>query len=175
VNKIEMEHRITLPDNFAGLRLSSEQRRGEGGDRQVPQLMMWKKRKIRADWNREKGGAYDAAHAYFSTPSIFSRPRTTPSMRTITRRGKKPLPPRASIASRSASSSVSAEVTLNRSRCSRHRRARLRARALRCCWNSRSSARGSARVIRARRSESLARGRREKYERFEREARVSSK
>jgi hypothetical protein len=57
VNKIEMEHRITLPDNFAGLRLSSEQRRGEGGDRQVPQLMMWKKKENKSRLeSRKRGG-----------------------------------------------------------------------------------------------------------------------
>ena len=111
---------------------------------------------------------------YFSTPSIFSRLSTMPSMRIITRRGKKTRPSRPSL-SRPASSSLSAAVTLNRSRCSRRRRARLRARTLRWYRSSCSSARGSARVIRARRSDNRARGRSEKYESFAREACVSSR
>lgn len=98
---------------------------------------------------------------YFSMPSIFSRLSTTPSRRITTRRGKKIRLPRPSP-SRSKASSCSVSLTLNRSRCSRRRRARLRARTVRWCRNSCSSASGSVRVIRARRSERRARGRSEK-------------
>jgi hypothetical protein len=119
------------------------------------------KKKSRSSKIQKRLRACSATTIYFSTPSIFSRLSTTPSMRIITCRGKKTRSSRPSLY-RSASSSLSAAVAWNRSRCSRSRRARLRARTLRWYRNSCSRVRGSARVIRAKRSDRHARGRREK-------------